>query len=150
MHMRLAVEADLPAILGLLSADPISASRAGQTAEVSERVRQAFSALQVTDDHALWVAEANGEVVGTYQLSMLPGLARDGMWRALVESVHVRADQRGMGVGERMMRHAIEQARARGCGLLQLTSDKRRTDAHRFYQRLGFVASHEGMKLALE
>ena len=148
--MRLAVEADLPAILGLLSADPISASRAGQTAEVSERVRQAFSALQVTDDHALWVAEANGEVVGTYQLSMLPGLARDGMWRALVESVHVRADQRGMGVGERMMRHAIEQARARGCGLLQLTSDKRRTDAHRFYQRLGFVASHEGMKLALE
>jgi GNAT superfamily N-acetyltransferase len=87
--------------------------------------------------------------VGTVQLSFLPGLARRGALRAQLEAVRVRADQRGRGVGAAMIGWAIEEARRRGCALVQLTSDKSRPDAHRFYAGLGFVASHEGLKLPL-
>jgi GNAT superfamily N-acetyltransferase len=90
-----------------------------------------------------------GAVIGTLQLSCLPGLARDGLWRAIVESLHVRADRRGRGHGARLLRHAETLARELGCGVIQLTTDKRRVDAHRFYARLGYEASHEGMKKAL-
>ena len=83
------------------------------------------------------------------QLSFLPGLSRQGALRAQVEAVRVRVDQRGRGLGEAMVRWVVEEARRRGCALVQLTTDKSRDDAHRFYERLGFVASHEGMKLTL-
>jgi GNAT superfamily N-acetyltransferase len=83
------------------------------------------------------------------QLSFIPGLARRGAWRAQIEAVRVHEAARNRGVGARMIEWAVEVARNRGCALVQLTTDKRRTDAHRFYERLGFVASHEGMKLAL-
>ena len=148
--IRLARSDDLSILLALIQADPISSSRSGQSTAVTAEVLAAFAAIEQSADHQLWVAEQEGEAIGVYQLSFLPGLARNGMWRAIVESVHVRADWRNTGVGESMMRHAIGQAQQRGCGLIQLTSDKRRTDAHRFYLRLGFVASHEGMKLSLE
>jgi GNAT superfamily N-acetyltransferase len=95
------------------------------------------------------VAEADGDVVATFQLSFLPGLARRGALRAQIESVRVREDYRGRRLGEAMMTWAIEEARRRGCAIVQLTSDKSRQAAHRFYDRLGFAATHEGMKLRL-
>jgi GNAT superfamily N-acetyltransferase len=95
------------------------------------------------------VAEAGGRIVGTLQLTMIPGLSRHGMLRAQIEGVRVSSDQRGHGLGRAMIERAIEAAREQGCGLVQLTSDKRRPDAVRFYQSLGFTASHEGLKLPL-
>jgi len=95
------------------------------------------------------VAVSDRYAVGTMQLSLLPGLARRGALRAQIESVRVRASHRGHGLGAAMMTWAIDEARRRGCALVQLTTDKSRTDAHRFYQRLGFTASHEGLKFSL-
>jgi len=140
---------DLAAILALIGADPISSSRAGHSAEVTPEVEAAFAAIDTSNDHYLLVVDEAGEVVGTLQLSLLPGLSRNGMRRALIESVHVRADRRNHGLGAQLVRHALDLARHHGCGMAQLTSDKRRVDAHRFYARLGFIASHEGMKLVL-
>lgn len=154
-RIRDAQEQDLGAILGLLDADPISRARPGHGCEVDAGVRAAWQVLQQHPEHALWVAEScpvdasTPMVVGTLQFSRLPGLARGGMWRAIIESVHVDARWRGRGVGRDLVQHAIRHARACGCGVVQLTTDKRRVDAHRFYARLGFAASHEGMKLQL-
>lgn len=147
--IRAAAEADLAAILALIDADPISAGRRGHGVAVTGAVRAAFAEIQQSSAHSLWVVEEAGQVLGSYQLSLLPGLARGGMRRAIIESVHVRADWRSRGLGEALLRHAVERSREAGCGSLQLTTDKRRTAAHRFYRRLGFVASHEGMKLDL-
>jgi GNAT superfamily N-acetyltransferase len=150
MNLRAAREADLPAILGLIAADPISASRPGTQRRVTEQVLAAFHAIDQDPRQTLLVIEsAQSEVVGTLQLSLLPGLARDGMWRAIIESVHVRADCRNQGLGAGLVQEAMRLARAAGCGVIQLTSDKRRVNAHRFYERLGFGATHEGMKRSL-
>ena len=96
------------------------------------------------------VAAAGGAVIGCLQLTMIAGLSRTGTKRAQVEGVRVAAFRRGEGIGEALLLHAIELARQEGCSLVQLTSDKVRTDALRFYERLGFVASHIGMKLSLD
>jgi GNAT superfamily N-acetyltransferase len=95
------------------------------------------------------VAEDDEQVIACLQITYIPGLGRRGAERSLIEAVRVRSDRRGQGVGGLLIGWVIDQARSRGCGLVQLTSDKSRVDAHRFYGRLGFVASHEGMKLAL-
>ena len=97
----------------------------------------------------LVVAEFEGEPVGTLQLSFIPGIARLGDTRCLIEAVHIVPTHRSLGLGSEMIRWAIDQAHARGCGLVQLTSNKKRLDAHRFYERLGFSRSHEGFKLSL-
>jgi GNAT superfamily N-acetyltransferase len=97
----------------------------------------------------LAVVEDEGRVIGCLQLSFIPGLSRLGMWRGQIESVRITADRRGDGLGRQMFEWAIAECRARGCGLVQLTTDKQRPEALRFYESLGFVASHEGMKLAL-
>lgn len=144
-----ACEEDLGAILALIAADPISSSRRGHQADVTPAVLQAWHALRDGPEHELWVARDGDAVIGTLQFSRLPGLARNGMWRAIIESVHVHADWRGRGVGSALVRHAIAHARDAGCGIVQLTSDRRRERAHAFYERLGFVASHVGMKLDL-
>ncbi|NOK38049.1 GNAT family N-acetyltransferase [Corallococcus exercitus] len=146
---RHATATDLPAILTLLADDAIAQSRTGYTEEVVPAVHAAFK--EITDDpnNELIVGEQEGQVIATLQLTYIPGLSRGGMRRALVEAVRVRADLRGQRIGEALMVDAMERARARGCGLMQLTTDKRRHEAHRFYARLGFVASHEGMKRPL-
>ena len=141
---------DVRAIVELLAADQLGATRDGaDDDEGLDPYRRAFEAIDADPAHLLIVAESGGEIVATMQLSFLPGLARRGALRAQIEAVRVRADRRGSGLGGELMIWAIEEARRRGCALVQLTSDKRRTDAHRFYARLGFVASHEGFKLAL-
>jgi GNAT superfamily N-acetyltransferase len=144
--MRTAVAADLPAILRLLADDPLGKAR--ETA-VDESYQAAFAAIAADPNHEMVVAELDGRVVGCFQLSFIPGLSRRGAWRAQIESVRIDSALRGRGAGQAMMDWAIARARARGCALVQLTTDKRRPDAHRFYARLGFVASHEGMKLEL-
>lgn len=146
---RIATVADLPTILALLADDAIARSRTGYLAEPTPAVRAAFDEISAASDNELIVGELAGEVIATLQLTYIPGLSRGGMRRALVEAVRVRADLRGQRIGEQLMEDAMARARARGCGLMQLTTDKRRADAHRFYARLGFEASHEGMKRAL-
>lgn len=113
------------------------------------RYRAAFNEISADPNHRLIVAEKDGEVIGTLQISFLPGLPRFGMRRGLLENVHIRADQRGTGLGTHMVQWAIERCREAGCGMVQLTSNKVREDAHRFYVRLGFAQSHEGFKLLL-
>jgi GNAT superfamily N-acetyltransferase len=148
--LRPARRDDVPALVALIAADQLGATRDGvrDDADLAAYLA-AFDAIDADPAHVLAVAEAAGQIVGTLQLSFLPGLARRGALRAQIEAVRVAAGSRGSGLGAAMMAWAIDEARRRGCVLVQLTTDKSRSDAHRFYQRLGFVASHEGMKLAL-
>ncbi|OKI65974.1 GNAT family N-acetyltransferase [Micromonospora sp. CB01531] len=144
---REAVRADLPAIIALLADDVLGKAR--DFTEVDDAYEKAFADIAADPRNHLVVAEAGGELVGCMQITYIPGLGRHGAERSLIESVRVRSDLRGRGLGRQLMTWAIDQARARGCALVQLTTDKTRADAHRFYRNLGFVASHEGMKLAL-
>ncbi|HSP25899.1 MAG TPA: GNAT family N-acetyltransferase, partial [Saliniramus sp.] len=109
----------------------------------------AFDAIARDPNQLLLLAEQDRRVVGCLQLTFIPGLSRQGAWRGQIEGVRIASDQRGAGLGRLMIEHAIAECRARGCSLVQLTTDKSRTDAKRFYEGLGFVASHEGMKLGL-
>jgi GNAT superfamily N-acetyltransferase len=145
--LRRARKGDLPRILALLADDQLGAIR--ENAEDLAPYEQAFDAIDGDPAHLLVVGELGEEVVATFQLSYIPGLSRQGSWRAQIEAVRVSDALRGQGVGALMMQWAIDQARDRGCSLMQLTTDKSRVAAHRFYERLGFVASHEGMKLTL-
>ena len=114
-----------------------------------ERYAEAFAAIEQDPNQLLAVAERDGRVVGVLQLSFIPGLTRRGMWRGQIEGVRVASGERGGGIGRAMIAWAIAEARKRGCGLVQLTSDKRRAGAHAFYEALGFQATHEGYKLPL-
>lgn len=144
---RDATVADLPAILAMLAEDTIPANR--EAGPSDPRYLAAFEAIDADPNQHLVAAELGGRVVGTMQLSFLPGLSFRGSWRGLIEAVRIVADLRGRKLGERMILWAVEQCRARDCQLVQLTSSATRTDAHRFYARLGFVQSHVGMKLHL-
>ena len=148
--LRRAQAGDLPAIVDLIAADPLGATRDGaRSAADLAAYQRAFHAIDSDPAHILMAAQAGQDVVATMQLSFIPGLARHGALRAQIEAVHVRQDYRGRGLGAAILTWAINEARRRGCGLVQLTTDKSRPAAHRFYERLGFIASHEGMKLAL-
>jgi ribosomal protein S18 acetylase RimI-like enzyme len=138
---------DVAAIAALLADDPIGRGREGDGA--SRAYAAAFAAIESDPNQYLLVAEREGTVAGCLQLTFIPGLTRLGTWRGQIEGVRVASGSRGEGLGERMLSRAVALCRDRGCGLVQLTTDKRRADAVRFYQRLGFVASHEGMKLSL-
>ncbi|MET7881136.1 GNAT family N-acetyltransferase [Micromonospora profundi] len=144
---REAVRADLPAVIALLADDVLGKAR--DFTAVDEVYERAFAAIDADPRNQLIVAEQDGDLVGCLQITYIPGLGRHGAERSLIESVRVRSDSRGQGLGRDLMTWAIGQARQRGCALVQLTTDKTRADAHRFYLGLGFVASHEGMKLAL-
>lgn len=149
MKVRRAARSDVPAVVALLADDILGARRERSESPLPEAYYRAFEAIDADANHELLVAESDGRIVGTVQLTFLPGLSRQGMWRAQIEGVRVSSRERGHGIGEALVRHAIARAKERGCGLVQLTSDKQRVDAVRFYERLGFTASHEGMKLAL-
>ena len=147
MIFREAFHADLPAIVALLADDVLGKAR--DASVVDDAYGRAFADIDADPRNLLLVADDEGQVVACMQITYIPGLGRHGAERSLIEAVRVRADRRGRGLGSALTTWAIEQARSRGCALVQLTTDKRRTDAHRFYARLGFVASHEGMKLIL-
>ncbi|WP_416977945.1 GNAT family N-acetyltransferase [Streptomyces sp. T028] len=146
-EIRAAVAEDIPAIVGMLADDPLGAQR--ESPDDLTPYRSALKRLSADPNQRLVVAVREGRVVGTLQLTIIPGLSRRGATRSVIEGVRVHADERGSGLGTRFIEWAIEESRRENCQLVQLTSDATRTDAHRFYERLGFAASHVGFKLQL-
>ncbi|MDR3476042.1 MAG: GNAT family N-acetyltransferase [Devosia sp.] len=146
---RPATSADLPFIVALIAADDVGIQMDDPGAPNAPPYEAALASITADPNQELFVVEANGEAVGTFQLTYIPGISRKGMLRGLVESVHVSPEHRNQGYGKQMIRWAIERCQARGCGMVQLTSNKKRLDAHRFYRALGFDQSHEGFKLFL-
>jgi ribosomal protein S18 acetylase RimI-like enzyme len=146
---RPATESDLPAIIALLADDALGKTRENASLPLDRRYTTAFEAIARDPNQLLAVAELEGAVVGCLQITFIPGLSRMGMWRGQIESVRIAASLRGRGTGKALFEWAIEQCRSRGCGLVQLTTDKARPEALAFYEKLGFKASHEGMKLAI-
>ena len=149
VRIRPATREDVPAIVRMLADDPLGSTRERYEDPLPAEYWSAWDAIEADPNQLLIVAEVDGEAAGVLQLTLIPGLTRLGSWRALVEGVRIDRARRGAGLGEIMFRWAIEEATRRGCRLIQLTTDKQRPDAHRFYERLGFVASHEGMKREL-
>lgn len=148
--LRKAVAEDVAAIVELLAADQLGADRDGITSQGDlQAYLRAFAAIDSDSAHLLLAAVDAGETVATIQLSFLPGLAHRGASRAQVEAVRVREDHRSRGLGEAMIGWALDEARREGCAIIQLTSDKSRANAHHFYERLGFIATHEGFKLTI-
>lgn len=148
--IRDATRDDLPAIVRMLADDPLGAKRERAVDPLPQQYLDAFDALQTHIGNHLLVAELDGKVVGCLQLTYIPGLSRLGQTRAQIESVRIDSSMRGRKLGELMIQDAVARARRHGCGLVQLTTDKARADAQRFYERLGFVATHIGMKLSLK
>ena len=147
LQLRRARRSDLDAVLVLLADDAVSAAR-GDVNRGDDRpaYERAFAAIDRDPAQLLLVAESADGVIGTMQLTLIPGLARRGAMRLQIEAVRVRSDRRSGGIGGRMIRWAMNAAPAAGAALVQLTSDAARVDAHRFYERLGFTASHVGFK----
>lgn len=145
--IRPASISDLAAIVALLADDELGRTREDVSIPLNDNYVAAFHAIH-EDPHQLLVVAIEGEhVVGTLQLSFIPGLARIGAWRGQIEAVRIAADHRRTGLGRSLLEWAIVQCRERGCKLVQLTTDKRRIDARRFYERLGFDSTHEGYRL---
>jgi GNAT superfamily N-acetyltransferase len=138
---------DVPGLVALFADDELGRTREGAPLET---YLKAFDALDADPNNTLYVLDIAGAVSGCAQFTVIPGLGRRGMTRALIEAVRVASHLRGRGLGRRLIGDLVAIARQRGCGMVQLTSDKRRTEAHRFYGSLGFKASHEGFKLMLD
>lgn len=149
LFIRKGETSDLPAIIAILADDELGQTREDTSHPPAKSYRKAFAAIEADPNQFLAVAVDNGTVVATLQLTFIPGLARKGSWRGQIEAVRVAASHRSKGLGKRMFEWAIAECKSRGCKLVQLTTDKSRTDAHRFYDRLGFKATHEGYKLLL-
>ncbi|GAA4875148.1 GNAT family N-acetyltransferase [Actinomycetospora straminea] len=150
LTVRRARAEDLPAVVALLAADPVSAGR-GDAVDDLAPYETAFAEIDADPAHLLVCLEdIGGRIVGTLQLTVLPNLGRRGTRRAQLESVHVAVECRGRGYGAALVGWAVAEARRRGCGLVQLTSDVSRGDAHRFYERLGFTATHRGYKIGVK
>ncbi|MGW2252936.1 N-acetyltransferase family protein [Kitasatospora sp. NPDC001660] len=147
LTIRRVTEDDLPAIVAMLADDPLGATR--ESPDDLTPYRTALARIAGDPHQHLVVAERAGRVVGTLQLTLVPGLSRKGSTRAIIEGVRIHADERGSGLGTELIEWAIERSRKLGADLIQLTSDATRTDAHRFYERLGFVRSHYGFKYRL-
>ena len=145
--IREAALTDLPAILAMLAEDTIPADR--ETDPADPRYRAAFDTIAADPNQMLVTAEIDGRVIGTLQLSFIPGLSFRGAWRGQIEAVRIASDLRGHGLGAKLIDWAVERCRARDCFMVQLTSSNARTDAHRFYKRLGWSQSHTGFKLKL-
>jgi ribosomal protein S18 acetylase RimI-like enzyme len=147
---RCAQAQDLNAIIRLLADDPLGATRESTNDDQAECYRNAFQRIEADPNNDVIVAEREGVVVGCLQLTIIPNLSRSGTTRAQIEGVRIAASERGQGLGKQLMDWTITEARQRDAGIIQLTTDKSRADAYRFYESLGFVASHEGMKMVLE
>ena len=146
---RRAQREDVERIVRMLADDPLGAKRERYELPLPRSYLAAFEAIEADPNNEIVVACLDGEVMGVLQITFIPGLTYQGGWRALIEGVRVDGAARSAGVGRAMVEHAIGRARERGCRLVQLTTDKARPDAKRFYEALGFVATHEGMKLHL-
>ena len=149
MWCRRATRGDLAAIVALLADDALGGAREAAGPSFAPAYLAAFEAIERDPNQLLAVAEQDGRVVGTLQLSFMPGISHRGAWRGEIEGVRIASDRRGSGLGRQMLLWAVEQCRARGCRLVQLTTNAARTDAQRFYEQLGFSRSHVGFKRTL-
>jgi GNAT superfamily N-acetyltransferase len=147
--IRTATRGDLPAIIAMLANDHLGSKRERYTDPLPDAYYRAFDAIDHDPNNEVVVAERDGRIIGTLQLTLIPNLTYQGGTRALIEGVRVDSAMRGAGIGRILFEWAIDQAKMRGCHMVQLTADKTRPDAHRFYESLGFDATHEGMKLHL-
>ncbi len=150
LEFRQATREDLPEIVRMLADDFLGATRERYENPLPENYIKAFEEIEADKNNELIVAENAGEIVGTLQITFTPSLSFQGGKRATVESVRVDEKYRGCGIGKELMLWAIERAKAENCVALQLTTNAERTDAHRFYENLGFNGSHLGMKLYLK
>ena len=149
LAIRPATRADLPAVVAMIALETIPEGREIVSDPVDPSYLAAFDAIDADPNQMLAVGELDGEVVATLQLSFIPGLAFRGAWRGHIESVRVAPHLRNQGLGAELVGWAVEEARARGCHMVQLMSSRSRTDSHRFYERLGWAKSHYGFKLKL-
>ncbi len=151
MKIRAATREDVPSIVALLADDMLGAARENPGPPLDPGYMAAFDAVEAQSGNTIYVGtDDDGRVLACLQLVIMPGLSHRGASRAEIEAVRVSSAARGTGLGEELVRFAIDQARAAGCRIVQLTSNKTRTSAHRFYARLGFEMSHVGMKLILD
>ncbi|WP_447895390.1 N-acetyltransferase family protein [Vreelandella sp. GE22] len=149
LHYRLASLDDLEGLVALLAADPLGSQREDVSMPLNESYIEAFKAIEADPNNLLLIAELDGRLAGMLQLTFTPYLTHQGGWRASIEGVRIHEAFRGQGYGEKMFAHAIALAKEKGCHVLQLASDKQRPDAIRFYEKIGFKATHEGFKLVL-
>lgn len=146
---RPATRADLPAVVAMLADDHLGRRRESLGEPLDEGYAAAFAAIEADANQLLMVFETADGVVGCLQLTFIPCLSHRGAWRGQIEGVRVATAQRGRGIGRQMIQWAVVACRRRGCGIAQLSSDESRKDARRFYESMGFTASHVGMKLPL-
>lgn len=149
ISFRKATVEDLERIVALLADDVLGASREKYEKPLPNSYREAFFAIDSDPNNELIVACIGKEIIGVQQITFTPSITYQGGWRATIEGVRISASTRGQGVGKLLIQWAVERAKKRGCHLIQLTTDKKRTEARRFYEQLGFRATHEGMKLTL-
>lgn len=149
ISFRIATEHDVDTIVKMIANDPLGSKRERYEQPLPESYIQAFQAISSDPNNELIVACHNNEVIGVQQITFTPYLTHQGGWRATIEGVRTLSTERGKGIGSELIRYAIQRAKERGCHLIQLTTDKQREDALRFYERLGFQATHEGLKMKL-
>lgn len=150
LRVRRATAEDLPVIVGMLADDPLGSQREKFVDPLPSTYYAAFEAISRDPNNELVVAEdQDGRAIAVLQLTFTPYITHQGGWRATIEGVRVASHVRGAGLGRELFAWAIERARKRGCHVVQLTTDKQRPEAKRFYEAIGFVATHEGMKLKL-
>lgn len=147
---RLATDSDLVDIIALLADDKLGAARENFQVPLPAPYLQAFQRISSDPYQELTVVEYNSEIVATFQLSFIQYLTYQGGIRAQIEAVRVKSNYRGRGIGKEVFQYAIKRAQSKGAHLIQLTTDKKRPEAQQFYESLGFIASHEGMKLPVE
>lgn len=147
LDIRPATPDDLAAVVAMLADDPLGAQR--ESPDDLTPYREALQRLADDPNQHVVVAVREERVVGTLQLTIVPGLSRRGATRSIIEGVRIHGDERGSGLGTQLIQWAVDESRRQNCQLVQLTSDVTREDAHRFYERLGFTPSHVGFKLAL-
>ncbi|MBE1301354.1 MAG: GNAT family N-acetyltransferase [Alteromonadaceae bacterium] len=140
---------DIPHLVDLLAEDLLGREREDNSRPIALSYVDAFDAIDADPNNQLLVVRGEGKLVGMLQLTFIPYLTHQGSWRCLIEGVRIHQSFRGLGIGEKMFQHAIALAKTKGCQIVQLTSDKLRPDALRFYEKLGFKATHEGFKLGL-
>jgi ribosomal protein S18 acetylase RimI-like enzyme len=149
IDFRIATEQDLDGIVKMLADDELGSMRERYVQPLPESYKTAFHAITSDPNNELVVAYQGNELLGVQQITYTPYLTHQGGWRATIEGVRTSSAVRGKGVGTELIRWAIDRAKQRGCHLVQLTTDKQRADALRFYERLGFKATHEGLKMKL-
>lgn len=150
VEFRRAEHGDLQAIVTLLAEDDLGASREDTSLPIADPYEKAFAAIDADPNQFLAVVTDKGIIIGTLQITIIPNISRMGALRAQIEGVRVATSHQGEGIGRQAFEWAFDYCRSRGCVLVQLTSDKSRSTAHRFYEKLGFVATHVGFKKVLK